>query len=139
VTIALASIRKIKVGDAAAYVIVQFIGAWLAILAVSALTGGSLSLSVDHSVLAGVAEAVGAFVFLLGIASVVSGKTPSALSGVVIGTSLLLGIMAARGGGILNPAVAFALGSLAAPQALGSVVGALLGVWVYRGIVGKQA
>lgn len=137
VTIALASVRKITVGDAVSYVVAQFLGATVALLAVNAFTGGSLSLSVDQSLTAGIAEAVGAFVFLLGIASVVYRRTPSAVSGVVIGSSLLLGILASRGGGILNPAVALALGSLSAPQALGPIVGGVIAVWVYRSVVGE--
>ena len=87
------------------------------------------------------AEALGAFFFAFGIAAVVYGKVSDHMSGLVIGGSLLLGILMASfsgSAGILNPAVAFALNSLSAVYILGPVVGAVVGFNAYRWLVGQK-
>ena len=92
VTIGAWSIKKIGGKDALWYIIAQFIGAALAMFVVSKTVG------MPHIVVTAtwgivLAELVGTFFFTFGIASVIYGKTPSDLSGVVIGGSLLLGIV----------------------------------------------
>ena len=82
-------------------------------------------------------EAIGAFVFVFGVSSVVWKKVDDDMSGLVIGGSLLLGIMLTGGFsfGILNPAVALGVGLNAVGVAIyfiGPVIGALGGVWAYR-------
>jgi hypothetical protein len=60
------------------------------------------------------------------------------MSGIVIGGSLLLGITLAAGlgsAGIVNPAVALALGSLNLSYALGSIAGAMLGFNFYKYLI----
>jgi glycerol uptake facilitator-like aquaporin len=81
------------------------------------------------------AELLGTFFFTFGIASVVYGKTPSAMSGVVVGGSLLLGISIAAllgSNGVLNPAVAFGIGSFGFAYVFGPIVGSILGMQAYK-------
>jgi glycerol uptake facilitator-like aquaporin len=136
VTIGLWSIKKIDGMEALKYIITQFIGAGVALFLFS-LThpASSNNITVINSSLIGGAELIGAFFFGFGIASVVYDKTPAYLSGVVIGGSLLLGIsMAALLGsnGILNPAVAFGIGSFNVMYLLGPIIGSILGMQTYK-------
>jgi glycerol uptake facilitator-like aquaporin len=134
VTIGLFSIGKIKAQDALWYVIAQFIGAFFAGLAAQQFVGTMLTINPVDLPIIGVAEAVGAAIFLFGISSVVWKKAPESMSGVTIGTSLLLGILAAAtvGNGVLNPAVALAIRSFSLSYIVGPVVGAVAGVWIYK-------
>ncbi|MDD5318475.1 MAG: hypothetical protein PHF79_01465, partial [Candidatus Pacebacteria bacterium] len=82
----------------------------------------------------GMAEAIGAFFFSFGIASVVYGKANTMMSGIVIGASLFMGTLIASllgSNGVLNPAVAFSIYSFNAMYILGPVVGSLVGFWTY--------
>lgn len=136
VTIGLWSLGKIEAQVATGYVIAQFLGAaaafFLANMFVPGLAGfdmpaGQLSIAF--------AEALGMFFFAFGIASVVYGKVPSEMSGIVVGGSLLLGITLAFGAGssgILNPAVALALNSFNIMYLLGPIVGSIMGMWTYK-------
>jgi len=136
VTIGAWSIGKIKTVDAISYVIAQSAGAVIALLILSRVVTMP-ELVIDASVLTGVAEMVGAFFFTFGIASVVYGKTPNPLSGVVVGGSLLLGIafsVTMGANGVLNPAVAFGIGSFGLMYILGPIVGAVLGMQAYKHI-----
>ena len=65
--------------------------------------------------------------------AVVSGKVKQELSGVVIGGSLLLGILVAStvSNGILNPAVALAPGSIDIMHILGPMIGMVLGMKMF--------
>jgi len=83
------------------------------------------------------AELVGMTLFTFGIASVVYGKVADTASGLVIGGSLLLGIILAAhlgSAGILNPAVGLALGSVSLSYVLGALLGSVLGMNLYRAI-----
>ncbi len=134
VTIGVWSIGKIKTTEAVYYVIAQFIGAFIALfLASSFITLPAMVIS--SSLLVGIAETFGTFFFTFGIASVVYGKTPGDASGVVIGGSLLLGIAIAAllgSNGVLNPAVAFGIGSFGSMYVIGPVVGSILGMNAYK-------
>ncbi len=132
VTVAMWSAKKIKPKDAACYIAAQIIGAELAMFA-----AGVPALQAMNSPMAFVGEALGAFVLLFGISSVVFGKVHSAASGIVIGGSLFLGIILASpySSGVLNPAVALALGPLSVMYYLGPIIGGLLGVWCYKWLV----
>jgi glycerol uptake facilitator-like aquaporin len=135
VTLAQLSVKKISVKDAVSYIVAQFAGAMMAIyvakmlVVVSPATGGVFVSKVF------VAEMLGAFFFNFGIASVVYGKAKEQMSGLVVGGSLLLGVLVsslAGASGILNPAVAFALNSMTTTYLFAPIVGAVLGFWVYR-------
>lgn len=134
VTIGLWSIKKIKGEEAILYIISQIIGAAVALFLVSCLVG-SPQLTVSDSLLVGFAEALGTFFFAFGIASVVYGKSPSAVSGIVIGGSLLLGITIAAtigSNGVLNPAVALGIQSFNWMYLLGPIIGSVLGMQAYK-------
>jgi glycerol uptake facilitator protein len=134
VTIAAWSIKKIETNEAVSYVVAQMLGAFIAMVVITK-TVGMPAVTVATTNMVGLAELVGAFLFTFGIASVVYGKAASMMSGVVVGGSLLLGITVAvllGSNGVLNPAVAFGIGSFNAMYVLGPVVGAVLGMQVYK-------
>jgi glycerol uptake facilitator-like aquaporin len=134
VTVGAWSIGKIQPSDVAGYLVAQFAGAALALVIVkSAVTPAVLP--VENILTVGLAEALGMFFFTFGIASVIYGKTPSVLSGVVVGGSLLAGITVAAllgSNGVLNPAVALGIGSFNIFYILGPVVGSLCGMQAYK-------
>lgn len=134
VTIGLWSIKKIGNNEAAGYIISQVIGAGVALLVISN-TVGFISLTASNNAMVGFAEMLGTFFFTFGIASVVFGKTPSAMSGVVIGGSLLFGITVAAtiaSNGVLNPAVAFGIQSFGIMYIVAPIIGSILGMQAYR-------
>ena len=129
VTLGLAAIRKVEWQTAVTYIVAQLLGATLAIGIGSILYTAPQALAWGDTAGVGAAEALGALIFLFGIASVVLGRVPQALSGVVIGGSLTLGVLwaAQTSNGVLNPAVAFSLGSLSLAYIWGPIVGAGVG------------
>jgi hypothetical protein len=77
-------------------------------------------------------------VFAFGIAAVAYERSPRDASGLIVGGSLLLGILLAvsfGSAGLLNPAVAVALGSLNLSYIFGSVAGSIIGFNLYRRVV----
>lgn len=135
VTIGLWSVRQIEPTKAAGYILAQLVGAGLAFILARAMAPAAV-LVVNNSLLVGLAELIGAFFFVFGIAAVVSGKVPSSLSGVVVGGSLLLGITLASitSNGVLNPAVALGIGSFNVMYLLGPILGAVLGAAAFKQI-----
>ena len=135
VTLGLWSINKIKTNDAVKYIIAQLVGGFLAFALASAILGAKKIGMTPESMPDFLAEALGAIVFGFGIAAVVMGKIKDDIVGLVIGGSLLLGIIIAAGFGsmgILNPAVALALGVVNLSYVLGAIVGTMLGMNLYR-------
>lgn len=133
VTLGLLSIRKISLRNALPYIGVQFVGAMLAIW-VSNLLGVKLTPVSSNYFISGLAEGMGMFCFTFGIAAVVAGRVEKAMSGAVVGGSLLLGIaLAALTGsvGILNPAVALAVQIFTPIYIVGPIIGSILGFNVY--------
>jgi aquaporin Z len=136
VTLGLWSINKIKTNEALSYIVAQLIGGFLAMMAAGFFLGTEASIDfggASMSVL--MAEAIGTIFFGFGIAAVVYGNVKDMMSGVVIGGSLLLGIMFAMAlgsGGALNPAVALAVGTFNLSYILGSVLGSMIGMNMYR-------
>jgi glycerol uptake facilitator-like aquaporin len=144
VTIGAWSIGKISLKDGAKYIIAQFIGAFIAMLVVHSFLPEasmviSLAVKAEPSMFIMFAEIIGMFFFTFGIASVIYGKTPSDFSGLVVGLSLVLGIMVAVIGsaGILNPAVALSLGAFNLMYILGPIVGSVLGMNTYKHLMVK--
>lgn len=134
VTVGVWSLNKISNRDALFYIIAQTVGAGVAMFFVSN-TVGLASLVVTASSMVLLAEILGTFFFTFGIASVVFGKVSSQMSGLVIGGSLLLGIEIAAtlgSNGVLNPAVAFGIGSFNLFYVLGPILGSYLGMQAYR-------
>jgi glycerol uptake facilitator-like aquaporin len=134
VTIGAWSIKKISSTDALYYIIAQFIGAGLALGLVS-MSVGLHAPTVVNSFAVLFAEFLGTLFFTFGIASVVYGKTPNALSGIVVGGSLLLGVAIAAllgSNGVLNPAVALGIGSFGGMYILGPILGSIAGMNLYK-------
>ena len=133
VTIGAWSIKKIGTNEAVYYIGSQCVGAIISLFIVS-WTVGMPSVVAANSWMIACAELLGTFFFTFGIASVIYGKTPSQLSGIVVGGSLLLGITIAAllgSNGVLNPAVAFGIGSFSFAYALAPIAGSVLGMKVY--------
>lgn len=136
VTIGMWSIKQIDTKHALAYIASQIIGAGLASLSMMSMTAVAPLTMGQESVAIIVAEAVGAFLLVFGITAVVTGKAEDDASGLIIGGSLLMGILVASFGsaGILNPAVAFGLGAVSVCYVLGPIIGGVLGALCYRWI-----
>lgn len=136
VTLGLAAIRKVDMKTAGTYIVAQLLGATLAIGIGSILYTNPMTLAWGDTVGVGAAEALGALIFLFGIASVVLGRVPQAMSGIVVGGSLTLGVLwaAQTSNGILNPAVAFSLGSLSLAYVWGPIVGGVVGALLSAGL-----
>lgn len=135
VTLGQLSIKKISPKDAAFYIVAQVLGAVTALL-LSKVWG--IALPQGATMFDGrlfLAEMLGALFFNFGIAAVVYGKAKEQMSGVVIGGSLLFGILVASfagAAGILNPAVAITLNSATILYIVAPIVGAILGVQAYK-------
>ena len=131
ITIGLLSIKKISQKDAAMYVVAQILGAVFALLAAKFFmfpmpvpAPGAFDMHLFA------AEMLGAFFFALGVATVVRGGVPTHMSGMIVGGSLLLGVLASAlsgAAGILNPAVAFTLNAVTVGYILAPIVGAVIG------------
>jgi aquaporin Z len=137
VTVGLLATKKIEIKQALIYVVMQCLGAVVGFFIVMLLQGGKFSpfagsTTLDLRVMIG--ELLGTFVFTLGIGSVVFGKVSEKLSGVVIGFSLMLGIMIASvgGAGALNPAVALGNNVLTISTVVGPLLGGVLGMIVAK-------
>ncbi len=141
VTIGLASIGKIKPLDALVYIVMQLVGAFLASVLGVKMVGLANFTSPANTVATFGAEALGAFIFLLGISAVVQRKVSDVASGLVIGTGLTLGahIASLQSNGILNPAVALGINSLSLAYVLGPIVGAVVACSAYKLILEKKA
>jgi glycerol uptake facilitator-like aquaporin len=133
ITIGLAAIGKIGPKDAGLYLAAQFLGGGLA-LWVSRFLAAPPIVTVADTAAVFCAELLGTFFLATGVAAVVHGKAPAEASGLTIGGSLLIGVSAASSAsnGVLNPAVALAIGSLSAMYVLGPIVGSILAMLIYN-------
>ncbi|EKD93518.1 MAG: major intrinsic protein [uncultured bacterium] len=139
VTVALATLKKLSPQDAFFYIVAQMAGAGLAMVSGKGLLGRSPELTVESSFQIGIVEAVGAFLLLFGVSAVVHKRVSLGASGVAVGGSLFLGINIAGqfSNGILNPALAVALGSVSVAYIAGPILGAITAVWIYQFMVSK--
>ncbi|PIZ75464.1 hypothetical protein COY05_03825 [Candidatus Peregrinibacteria bacterium CG_4_10_14_0_2_um_filter_38_24] len=140
VTIAMASVKKIKPLDALMYVLFQLAGGALAYYFSTHFMGGTTGVeSATTDVVLwkiALAEAVGAGILVLGVSTVVAGKVKEDIYGIVIGSALLIGIMLTGGlsFGTLNPAVALGVG---VPYTnfvyfLAPIVGGVVAAWFFK-------
>ena len=85
-------------------------------------------------------ELFGTVLLGIAVASVVVGRVSPNLSGVVIGSGLLLGISfaATQSNGVLNPAVALGIGSLGHTYVWGPLGGALIGAFIANFFANKK-
>jgi len=135
-TFGLWSIKKISGSEMVKYIVAQFIGAGVAYFLFLLINHGpNNGIVLNNSFAIGFAEFLGMFFYGFLIAAVFYGKTPSYLSGIIVAGSLLLGIAIASllgSNGLLNPAVAFGIGSFNVMYLLGPAVGSILGMQTYR-------
>ena len=135
VTLAQLSVKKISVKTAVSYIVVQFAGALMAVYVAKMLVAVSPAAGAAFNGKVFIAEMLCAFFFNFGIVSVVYGKAKEQMSGLVVGGSLLLGVLVlslAGASGILNPAVALALSSMTTTYLFAPIVGAILEFQVYK-------
>ena len=135
VTFGMWAIKKIEMKEGVYYIIAQCIGSLAAMMLVLSMTATIPLVPADSTQII-LGEALGTFILTFGIAAVVVGKAAEAASGLVIGGSLLVGILVASSmsSAILNPAVAFGLGSLSLSYLAGPLLGGVLGAVAYRWI-----
>ncbi|MDD5074548.1 MAG: aquaporin [Candidatus Peribacteraceae bacterium] len=128
------SVGKIEPPEAMKYMLSQVIGGLIAMFAFTYVLGDLPSINAASVPLTFVAEAVGTFLFLIGISAVVAEKVRPDASGIVIGGSLLLGILiaSAASNGVLNPAVAIGIRSWTWAYITGPIIGAIAGCWFSR-------
>ena len=132
VTVGLFSIGRIGLQDAGAYLVAQFVGAALAMMLGNVFFLSPVELVVSGTALTGFAELFGTVILGFSVASVVIGRVSANLSGMVIGSGLLVGISFAahQSNGVLNPAVAFGIGSVGHTYFWGPIGGALVGAFL---------
>ncbi|MEI8230174.1 MAG: aquaporin [Candidatus Peregrinibacteria bacterium] len=140
VTIGLWSIQKIKGMEVALYIAAQLIGAVIAQFLFLKQIGAPIVTAAESFPVV-IAEGVGTLLFVFGVSAVASDKVHKAVSGFVVGTSLLLGILVASLGsnGVLNPAVAIGIRSLSFGYILGPIVGAVLGAQLFQWMAKSEA
>ncbi len=138
VTVAMYVFGRLKAVQAVVYVVAQVVGAAIGFQLAEVLIGQQPNVPTAAGSAAVLAEFVGAFLLVAAVSSVVLGVVSEVISGLVVGLALTVGITLALGasGGILNPAVALALGGyhlsyLVAPL-LGGVVGAGAIIWLHQ-------
>lgn len=135
VTIGLYSTGVMKRDQALWYVVAQMLGGLLAFATLSIWSGLP---SPDAMAMPGsLGEAIGALVLAFGVTTVVRGKVAGMATGLAVGGSLFVGVLAASSmsAGVLNPAVALGVGALS---------GGVTSLWVYLimpivgGLLGAQ-
>jgi len=140
VTIGAWAIKKIPSKEAALYIAAQCLGGFAAyvladnLFATIAISTGFAPESLTNFI----GEFIGMTIFAFGIASVIYRKTNDAAAGLVIGGSLLVGIIlaiAAGSAGILNPAVGITLGLVSLSNIAGAILGSIVGMHLYRYLV----
>ena len=134
VTIGLWSIKKINTNDALSYIMAQIFGAATALI-IGILKDITYDITASSTIMTGLAEMAGMILFTFGIASVVFGNVHKAMSGVVVGTSLFMGIAIAAlmgSNGVLNPAVAVGIKSFSVMYLVGPLVGSVIGMKLYE-------
>ena len=137
VTAALFSLGKIDAKHAAAYVATQMVAAFVAFITMNAFLGDGMIAVEGVEFWDGgtvLAEAFGAAFFTFGLAAALKHKFDGIAQATLIGGSLTIGIIFAVSAGslgVLNPAVALALGVFNWSYVIGPVVGAIIGMNVY--------
>ncbi|HYC34404.1 MAG TPA: aquaporin [Candidatus Paceibacterota bacterium] len=134
VTLALFTFKRIGKRDTVGYIVAQFAGAVGAMLLVSLLNFKLPQMATDYALFPLLAETLGMTIFAFGIASVALGGRHDHAA-FTIGGSLAIGAMVAGSlgaNGIVNPAVALGINSFGVAYLVGPILGALLGMWVYK-------
>jgi len=134
VTLGVLSVGKISRLDAIVYIVSQVIGAVVALIILQNLNLAP-QLGAENTTLAAFAEFLGTFTLTFAVATVVFGKISAGATGLVIGGALFLGIafsVLLGANGVLNPAVAFVIGSFNLMYFFGQILGGVLGFITFR-------
>jgi aquaporin Z len=110
VTVGLCAARQFPIVEGVGYIVAQVVGALLARFVVSQGWVGELG-TYEHASAA--AEFIGFGILMLAVAAVTEKKVTAAGSGIAIGPALIAGLLMT--GGVLNPAVAIAMGFGSSP------------------------
>ena len=110
VTVVLVAARQFPLGEGILYIVAQIAGALLAKMVVTQEWIGTLG-SYDSAGV--VAEFIGFGILMLAVAAVTEKRVTAAGSGVAVGPALMAGLFIS--GGVLNPAVAIAMGLTTSP------------------------
>lgn len=135
VTVGLWTTRKIATSKALVFIAAQMLGGIAAWMLIKYLVGQDIealaTAKFEGKVF--VAEAIGAFVFTFGVSAAVLEKLSTGKTAMVVGGSLLLGILVASLGsnGVVNPAVALGIKSWNWAYATGPLLGGILGFSFY--------
>ncbi len=140
ITVAMLTINKIKIRDAAYYIVSQVLGAMAALMIGTTFYNQQVMLGGGDTPMIGIAEGIGTFILAFAVTAVTLHKVEKDLSGLVIGGALFLGILVAApmSNAVLNPAVGLAIGSFSMTYVLGQVVGAICGAFVASLIYGEK-
>ncbi len=133
---------KISATKAVAYMIAQIAAGFLVLLLASLLLKGSgitmtqfaTQFTEAPMLKSAIAEIIALFVFSFGVGTVMFGKLSDSVKPVVVGLSLMMGLLIAMawGGAIANPAIAIALRAFTVQHLLAPLVGAILGMGVAK-------
>lgn len=126
VTLGLLAARRIGAMEAVLYLDAQLIGAFLAAQAAPAIR----QVAGDYRPGRPVGELVGAGLLVLVVVAVVEQRVPEQAGGVAVGAALGAGLLLS--GGVLNPAVAVAMGLRRSPALWASALGGVAFAVLYR-------
>lgn len=126
VTIGLVAGNRFPLGPGIIYVVAQVLGALFARL-VAGLVG---DLQPDYQAAGIVAEFVGFALLILTVAAVYEKEVPKAGSGIAVGGALATGLLFSNG--ILNPAVAIAMGETLSAATWATILSGMTGVWLFK-------
>jgi aquaporin Z len=135
ITLGLWTARKLSTLTAVAYIVAQFVGAYVAFGLYTYFVNQHLQSVGGHfsgRILAG--EAVGTGIFSFALASTVYKKVNLTANSIFAGLALMVGMIAASSAsiGLLNPAVALGVKSwVLGTYVLGPVLGAVIGINLY--------
>lgn len=140
ITVALFSAKRMDFRDALYYVVMQLLGGWIALMLLSLLDLGRPDVLVEDTLIVAWGEIIGTCILAMGVSAVHFGKIHEAASGLVVGSSLFIGIVLASGAslGVLNPAVALGIGAASFMYVLAPLAGAVIGVWLFMWMAGVK-
>lgn len=140
VTLGLMSLKKIKFKEALNYVLAQLLGASLALF-VARVFEASPELVISDNTSVYYAELLGMVIFTFGISAVVLGQIDSKLNGIIVGTSLFLGLAVASTLGsaaLLNPAVMLGLAISSPSYFMAELMGSVIGFNLYKILLSEE-
>lgn len=121
VTAGLVAARQFPLGEGVVYIIAQVCGALAAQALVRLGLVGALG---SYGAGGAVAEFLGTGLLMLAVAAVTENKVTQSGSGVAVGAALIAGLLVSQG--ILNPAVAIAMGQATSPAVWAALAGGVL-------------